>query len=317
MARIAPPAPIVAAAISPVVATAPDPAAGSQAYRSFTVAPGGKVTTLTGEALRPDEERVAKAIGRAQDFFTERGIGPDKGNGPILVEMRPNHPSASYGPDGKGGDSIWVGIDPVTKKSYAEADDILYHEYAHRIVHNLRPDSSMYGEPGSVDESLPDAFAAAIEGRNWTIGEDVVPGGLRSMENPRRRQDAERALPPGLAKLGWPRVADHIDRKVPDWSATYLGITQDGNKYLNIGIGNKAAVAIGNALGRSVLGDIYLEAVQHHLRPREGFAGLADATLAATRKLHGDDSPELQAVQQAWNSVGLTAAKIGERLGRG
>lgn len=39
--------------------------------------------------------------------------------------------------------------------------------------------------------------------------------------------------------------------------------------------------------------------------------------LAAARKLHGDDSPELQAVRQAWNSVGLTAAKIRERLGRG
>ena len=129
--------------------------------------------------------------------------------------------------------AILVVGEPKSGKSFADAPDVLAHEYTHRIVNNVLG-LSPEGESGAVNESLADTMATAYDTKNWTIGENVIPGGIRSLEDPSRPQDAIQ-LPVG-------RRGDTLLVKktpLPSNIQDYIDTDYDnGGVHINIGILN-------------------------------------------------------------------------------
>lgn len=256
---------------------------------------GSLGSTLAGRAgasvSRAEMGKAVDTIARTRNFFSRYGIDETMGNGAIAVQFDPRYSNAAYVHGNRGGELIKVGNDAMTGRSYANADDVIAHEYTHRVVNNILGLRSV-GESGAVNESLADTFAAAIDTDDWTIGEDVVPGGMRSMADPGRPQDAIET------QFGTTPLPAHVD--------DYIHTRDDkGGVHLNAGIPNKAAYLIGSQLGREKMADIYMMGIANHMTPRSGIADTARATLLAATELYGSDSHEPIAVRDAWNAVGI------------
>lgn len=159
--------------------------------------------------------------------------------------------------------------------------DVVMHETVHAIVDsevNLR----YTGQQGGINESWADVLASIADPDDWLIGEDVYtpdqPGdSIRDLSNPRF----------GHVK----QLPKETELEPHDYS----------------GIPSLAAVRVADQLGRSQMGQIWYNALVDHLDSRAGFAGAARATLDSAAALFGAASSEVQAVKQAWLSVGVNA----------
>jgi Zn-dependent metalloprotease len=157
--------------------------------------------------------------------------------------------------------------------------DVLVHETTHAIV-----DSEVHlryeGQQGGINESWADVMASIADPKDWRIGEDVFTPGtpgdaIRDLEHPRFGSVDQ--LPKGAV------IEPH------DYS----------------GIPSLAAVRVADKLGRNEMGRIWYSALVDHLDSRAGFAGAARATLDAAAQLHGAKSTAVNAVLDAWKSVGV------------
>jgi Zn-dependent metalloprotease len=159
--------------------------------------------------------------------------------------------------------------------------DVLVHEATHAIVDsevNLRYE----GQQGGINESWADVLAAIADPDDWHIGEDVFTPGqpgdaIRDLEHPR---------------------FGHVDQ-LPE------GAVIETHDYS--GIPSLAAVRVADAVGRTEMGRIWYTALVDHLDSRAGYAGAARATLDAALEIFGSNSSQVQAVQDAWKSVGVVS----------
>ncbi len=268
------------------------PAGGAGGGRLGAINLGAPAERTPTAAERASAEQ---ALQGARDFFTQLGVGPDEGNDAKLpIRYLADYPNASYMRKSSGEEAMNIGINPKTNTSYAMAKDVIAHEYAHRIVRRIL-DQPGVGEAGVVNESLADTFAAAIDSRNWTIGEDAQPNGIRSMIHPGRVEDELRLTPE--KKIRRPESMDE-----------YLKLsmnTDKGGVHINVGIPNKAAALIGESLGRDTMAKIYLEAIRNDMPQGGGILDLAEATAGSAERIYGANSPQHNAVLDAWNAVGV------------
>lgn len=239
--------------------------------------------------LRIDDQALATAYGNAVkvDTFLREQLGRDGWDGrgaPLrIVVHAPNE-------DGTPGmnNAYW---DSTTKRVYlGDGDgqlfsplgnglDVLVHETTHAIVDaevNLRYE----GQQGGINESWADVLGTLADGRDWRIGEDVFTPGTPGDEI----RDLER-----------PRFG-HVD-EIP------AGTSLEPHDYS--GVPSLAAVRVADRIGRTEMGRIWYEALVDHLDSRAGFAGAARATLDAAAELHGTRSEHVNAVLDAWKSVGV------------
>jgi Zn-dependent metalloprotease len=90
----------------------------------------------------------------------------------------------------------------------------------------------------------------------------------------------------------------------------FVRTTNDnGGVHANSGIPAHAFYLTALALGGHAwdpAGRIWLSAVQDkRLRPTSGFSTFAGCTVIAARRLYGDGSPELAAITESWEAVGV------------
>lgn len=222
--------------------------------------------------------------------------------------------------------------------SFAFAKDVNAHERSHAVVDtyaHLIP----VGETGAVNESLADTFAMDVDKRNWTVGESVMPGGMRSLRNPSRDQDAVTVVKTDDSVLGQLFGLGGVERQsLPTNYRDYMDTGVDnGGVHVNMGIPNRAAYVIGSKLGRDDMATLYLAAIRDHLNAdtirtpkldREtlelrahaktanllGFGGLAKSTIEAAQDIYRDRPQHVQVVKDAWASVGLTDREIAKSL---
>lgn len=131
--------------------------------------------------------------------------------------------------------------------SYSKALDVCAHEFTHGVVQFTadlahspkKEDYNKAFEPGALDESYSDILGNLIEGKNWTIGEDIET--LRDFANPEsyknpKEKGGKYYIPDGylaegmtmeelLAKAGTETIADfdkgavHNNSTVPSHAA--------------------------------------------------------------------------------------------------
>lgn len=201
------------------------------------------------------------------------------------------------------GDGDGVNYGPMT------STDIVGHELGHGV--NEDNAGFLYmDESGALDEHFADVYGAALErylegsaADHWNLGEDVytpgVPGdAIRSMDDP---------TSDGVS-------VDHYDDR-------YTGTLDNGGVHVNSGIGNLAFVLVADGGnhptdgGTAITGvsfdtalAIWHRAAEHYLTSSATYADARTATRTAARDLYGDGSAELEAVDGAWDLVGVAGA---------
>lgn len=293
--------------MAPVAATAPTvtprqltPGHASRSKSGALLVPWSFSELMDRQPSVSDREvnGAMKTLQSVRSYFQKLGVSSAEGNSAGLpVVFEPKFPNAAFAQTKDGRDVLIIGNDPDTGTSFARANDVLAHEYSHRLLNNL-VGLHGHGESGAVNESLADTFAAAIDRDDWTIGEDVTPGGLRSMDNPERAQDA---IPVGRGR--------HL--RQPGHMNDYLELPEHpkfdmGGVHINVGIPNKAAAAIGKSVGRDTMAQIYIDAARRLPGEHSTIADTAQATLGAAVSRFGNRSEQAQAVRQAWEGVGIS-----------
>ena len=175
---------------------------------------------------------------------------------------------------GAGDGTTWG---PVT------ALDVSAHELGHALM-ECTADVGDGPASGAINEGWSDALAVAVEARtygaaDWTIGEDVVTGGI-------------------LRDVCDPTATGGVDHML-DWDPS-VGV-HDG-----AGVPNRAFCLVAQDLGLEAASDTWFDALAW-MKPGDGFPQAAHATSKAAASRWGFMSPEHCVVRDAWNAVGVSA----------
>jgi len=181
-------------------------------------------------------------------------------------------------------------------KPLAGGFDVAAHEMTHGVTQHTA--NLIYeNQPGALNESMSDAFAAAVDSANWTIGEQVIKdlttypsGALRNMQDPHNGgSQGDPAWQPGTM-------------------TEFVSTTGDnGGVHINSGIPNNAFYRVATAIGRSRASAIWYKALTSYLTSSSQFLDARIATESAAKQLYGDSGPEVTAVTNAWDAVGVGA----------
>ncbi len=183
--------------------------------------------------------------------------------------------------------------------------DVIGHELTHGVTQHTA-NLEYFGQSGALNESVSDVFGSLIKQyalgqtaaeADWLIGAGLLAPGvhgtaLRSMKAPGTAYDD-----PNLGKDPQPATMEH-----------YVHTGRDnGGVHINSGIPNHAFYLAAKALGGHAwekAGQVWYDALTGgDLKSDAQFADFATLTAKAARERFGAD--ELEAVQKAWEQVGV------------
>jgi Zn-dependent metalloprotease len=188
--------------------------------------------------------------------------------------------------------------------------DVIGHELTHGVTEHTAG-LEYHTQSGALNESMSDVMGSVVkqwhlrqtaEQADWLIGAevftpDVDADALRSMKAPGTAYDNK--------LFGKDPQPDHMDRYVD------LPDTDDGDNggvHVNSGIPNKAFYLVAVGIGGNAWeapAHIWYESLRAS-NPSTQFQDFALTTFSKSGELYGLDSPQQQAVQSAWQGVGLT-----------
>jgi Zn-dependent metalloprotease len=206
---------------------------------------------------------------------------------------------------GDGDGQIFIG--------FTKAIDVIGHELTHGVT-QYESALEYHDQPGALNESFSDVFGSlvkqkhlnqAADSADWLIGEGILGPNihgvaLRSMKDPGSAYDD-----PLLGKDPQPGHMKGYDKTTED----------NGGVHINSGIPNHAFYFLATALG----GYAYHDAGQiwyltlRRLNSEAQFQDCADVSFQSAAELFGQGSTQQQAVQIAWDKVGI---KVTARLAR-
>jgi len=191
--------------------------------------------------------------------------------------------------------AFWSGTQMFYGAGYASADDVVGHEITHGVTERTS-NLFYFAESGAINESLSDVMGEIVDHRDgagtdtpgdWSMGEDIPGGALRSMSDPTAFDDPDRVNGAGY----------------------YYDVPDNGGVHFNSGIANKTAYLIsqgGTFNGQTITGidtgddtgpsaliktaTLYLGVIQS-LTAGSGFADLADTLDQRCQDLVAASSP--------------------------
>ncbi len=264
----------------------------------------GRAVRSAGEPDSGDEAVDECAAGLVASLALSTDLGRDSYDGKGAGVVATVHYGRDYVNAFWDGTQLVFGDgDGEVFARFTKALDVVAHEFGHAVTQYAA--GLVYeDQPGALNESLSDVFAACVKQRlekqtageaDWLIGEGlflpkVKARALRDMAEPGTAYDDP--------ELGKDPQVGHMD----DFVTTE---DDNGGVHLNSGIPNKAfhlaATAIGGMTWEGA-GRIWWQAwTDSGLRPDTDFAGFAAVTIEAA----GD---HVDAVRKAWADVGVEPA---------
>ncbi|MCB0275863.1 MAG: M4 family metallopeptidase, partial [Calditrichaeota bacterium] len=240
----------------------------------------------------------------------------DRGS-PILSYV---HYSTRYNNASWDGTRMRYGDGDGTRYGPLTSIDVVAHEITHGVTEHAA--NLVYqNEPGALSESFSDIFGTVIEfyaegadSGNWLIGEDfdlAEGNGFRSMSDPKAQGD-----PDTYFGTNWVPLSSnpgffndyggvHANSGVQNYWFYLLceggtGVNDNGTSYAvaGIGISKAARIAYRN--------------LTVYLGPHSGYPDARNGSIDAAADLFGGTSPEVQAVRDAWDAVGVSEPPLPE-----
>lgn len=276
-------------------------------------------TDLPGRAVRAEGEdpvqdlavnQAYEATGATWTMYSEC-FGRDSIDGEGLILTSSVHFDRAYA------NAFWDGAQMVFGDgdgeifgSFTAPIDVTGHELTHGVT-QYTAGLAYEGQSGALNESISDVFGSLTKqhhlgqstaGADWLIGAGLFRPGvqgvaLRSMKAPGTAYDDPR--------LGTDPQPDHM--------SGYIETEEDnGGVHLNSGIPNRAFYLTAEAIGGNAYDDPgkiwYDTLTSGNLSESATFESFAAATQTTARQLFGEDSTQLTAVTQAWQTVGVLPA---------
>jgi Zn-dependent metalloprotease len=197
--------------------------------------------------------------------------------------------------------------DGVLFNRFTIALDVIGHELTHGVTEH-ESGLNYWGQSGALNESASDVFGSLVkqykrgqtaDQADWLIGEGLLAEGvngvaLRSMKAPGTAYDD-----PDLGKDPQPATMSDYVRTIQD----------NGGVHINSGIPNHAFYLVATKLGGYAwerAGRIWYETcIDPSLTPTTRFRKFARTTVAVAKRLYGEASDEVAAVEQGWEGVQL------------
>jgi bacillolysin len=180
--------------------------------------------------------------------------------------------------------------------------DVVAHELSHGVS-DYSAGLIYEGHSGALSEAFSDImgvsaeFFAQPEKADYLIGEDVAsPGALRSIQNPKQYGDPDHLI-------------DFYNGPLDNGGVHYNSTIASHAFYLSVEGGRHRMGAVVNGVGaanREQIERIWYRAVAYLFTPRIHFCEARTATLRSATELHGENSAQWRAVEQAWTAVGNT-----------
>jgi len=177
-------------------------------------------------------------------------------------------------------------------KPLAGALDVAAHEMTHGVTQHSA-NLEYQEQSGALNESFSDAFAAMVDVRNWTIGEDIIKdhstfpsGALRDLSNPHNGGI------PGSSAWQPARMSEFL-----------ITVEDNGGVHINSGIPNRALYLVAQALGRPKAERIWYRTLTNYLTRSSQFLDARFATMRAATDLYGASSAEVTSVKNSWDAV--------------
>lgn len=272
-------------------------------------------TRLPGRLARTEGGRASRdlAVNEAYDYagvvydfyqdvlgrssVDDRGLGLD-----ASVHYSEHYDNAFW----NGAQMVYGDGDGEIFQRFTKSLAVIGHELTHGVT-QYEAALNYRGQSGALNESMSDVFGVLIEQwqrkqtadqAEWVIGAGLfAPGvqglGVRSLKNPGSAYDD-----PRLGKDPQPAHMQDYDHAAAD----------NGGVHVNSGIPNHAFYLAATAIGGNAwedAGAIWYTALCQRLRSTSKFADAASATTSVAGELFGARSPQHQAVQTAWQMVGV------------
>lgn len=202
---------------------------------------------------------------------------------------------------------------------YGDGDGVLFGQFAavldvigHELCHGLTQYSAnltYQGQSGALNEHVSDAFGSMVKqytygqdaaSADWIIGQGILAPtlngvGIRSMKEPGTAYDD-----PQMGRDPQPGHMRDYKNLRPDQDA--------GGVHINSGIPNKAFFLAATRMGGYTwerAGRVWYLTLTERLTPNADFHAFAQATVQVASQLFPGDAQGTQAVQSAWQDVGV------------
>lgn len=180
--------------------------------------------------------------------------------------------------------------------------DIIGHEFAHAVGDHTA--GLIYSnQSGAIDESFSDIFGEMVEhhalgSNDWLCGAEVFSGGIRSLSDPKSKQQPDTYLGQYWQTTSNDNFGVHTNSGVHNkWfyllAAGGSGTNDNGLNYNVSGIGIQKAA------------EIAYRSLSLYLTPTANYHYACEVSIYAAIQLFGPNSPEAIATAQAWHAVGL------------
>lgn len=223
-------------------------------------------------------------------------------------------------PDQYGDNAFWSG---TTKQMYfmdpgasgwhtSAALDVIAHEYTHGVT-NHTSQLIYRSQSGALNESFSDIMATAVEyfyhqeGRgvlmaDGYVGEDMkrsyLDKGIRNLVNP---NDAGNSRPAHLSQyITLPETREG------DWGGVHINATIFGHAYYLLAAGgvNPVSKITVDKIGIDKATKIYYNAFVNRLTPGSQFIDAANAIVASTVELYGNNGSEYASMKKSLEAIG-------------
>lgn len=208
--------------------------------------------------------------------------------------------------------AFWNGIvmtygdgDNIHMSNLAGAYDVIVHELTHAVTEKTA--NLIYeNQPGALNESMSDCMASVADSTSWQIGEEIytpnIPNdALRNMLSPHNNSTPQ--------DNGW--QPEHMNEFV-NLPNTPEG--DNGGVHINSGIPNRAFALTAETLGRKKTGKIWYRALTTYLTNNSNFIDARNACTNAAKDIYGNNSAEMNAVVNGFETVGITGSTTGQLI---
>ncbi len=236
--------------------------------------------------------------------FNRKSINGNGGNIISIINVADDNGNSMDNAFWNGTAMFYGNGDVAFNAPLAKALDVAGHEMSHGVIQNTA-NLEYVGQSGALNESYADVFGAMIDRDDWKMGEDVTnpaifpTGALRDLSNPNN----------GGTQLGDPGWQPKHMSEYQNLPNTPEG--DNGGVHINSGIPNRAFYLLATSVGKDKAEQIYYRALTTYLVKSSQFIDMRIAAEKAATDRHGAGSPEVMAVRNAFDAVGIGAGQGG------